>query len=421
MESSENEGEESAKSFPRLEWIGLSVPFLLALALLAFSPNFQHQSDPRNEPFGGDFLQDWIGGYLVRTAPQKLYDPTEFKAAQHDFELVGFQWPESKYFPPVYPPFFYLAMLPFSMLPLVLAAKIWLFLSAAFFSTSALLLICEYWESRHRVALGLWACLIFTPLIRCLSMSHKSTLLLLILTGTFLLLKNRRPWLAGLVFGIIAFKPHLGIVIGLSMLLKKQWAFAAGSLTMVAALVGGSYLMQPEWWPAYLDQISEMGDYVQSGGYQLAESHSIWGAMQLSLGRLGPVYVTTATLLMSGLVIGLLSWLLMGPVAPQTDRFQIQFSAMVIGTVILSPHFYTYDLTVLLLPMALGMGSFSNRWHQVNIERCLAILIGLLFCLAGSFPRIASSIQFQPSLVFMIGWLIIILVGLGRASEKSQE
>ncbi len=60
------------------------------------------------------------------------------------------------------------------------------------------------------------------------------------------------------------------------MLWKRQWSFVAGALFTVAALVGGSWLIEPQLWTNYLQVVAGMGDYVQSSGYQLQDSHNFW-------------------------------------------------------------------------------------------------------------------------------------------------
>ena len=100
----------------------------------------------------------------------------------------------------------------------------------------------------------------------------------------------------------------------------------------------------------------------------------------------------------------------------------------------LSPHFYTYDLTILLLPMlliatslpaasrAIG-GGVDGRvgTHKICLQ-LLGFLLVALFVGAGVFEKIASQIGFQFSLVVMIGVLFTLanVLPVCSGSQPSQ-
>ena len=99
---------------------------LILVAIYGGSPNFRFSDTSDNTPFGGDFLQEWIGGYLVQNGElSRSFEPSYIQSLQHDATLVGFHWDESKYLPIVYPPFYYLLVSPLSYLPLTAAAWVW--------------------------------------------------------------------------------------------------------------------------------------------------------------------------------------------------------------------------------------------------------------------------------------------------------
>ena len=403
-------GEPNEGLFSSTPWFGLLMPLLIAAAILLFSPNFKSIEGVRSGSLGGDFLQEWVGGYIANSEePDRIYDLDHFKAIQHDPEIVGFQWPEKSYFPAVYPPFFYQMMRPFSVLPYPIASKIWLLISALAVSISGWLLWRFYLPARKLVLIGLFALIVFVPLITCLVTGQKAAFLLLVLTGTFLLLHHEQPLSAGLVFGLIAFKPHLGLVIGIAMLLKRQWAFAAGAITTVALMVGVSWWISPKLWTDYFEVVMGMNNYVESGGYQLTDSHSLWGAVQLGLASFEPPswLVKAITGLSMVAVVWLLVRIMRGPIKTNSGTFASQFAGLVIAMVMLSPHFYSYDLTILLLPMVLlgsaALGALKNQpFSPMNW-----MLIGM-FMLAGLFQPLAKSAGFQFSTILFFAALILI-------------
>lgn len=412
-------------------WIALSLPLLLITAILFLSPNYKQAGEVvRSEPLGGDFLQDWVGGYVAGSAEradgERLYDLDYVKSIQHDAEVVGFEWSKEKYFPMVYPPFFYQAMQPVALIGYPIACKLWGLFCGIAISLAAFLLYRFHEPSRGRVGVGVLAALFFFPLITTLTMGQKSTLLLLILATTFLLLHHKRPLLAGLVFGLIAVKPHLGIVIGLTMLLKRQWSFAMGALLTVGILTGISWWYQPGVWNDYLGVVSGMNDYVETGGYQLAQSHSLWGASQLTFsGFAGAMWVKLIAGVIAAGIVFLLWRTMRGPVDVSSKRFACQFSAMIFVTVMLSPHFYTYDLTILLLPFLLLTSCFSeviveSNQNKVHV-RALQVLLVSMFVLSGLFESWALRTGFQFSIVLMIVVLLVLASGMSAHEHANRK
>ncbi len=394
-------------------WMTLGLPILAAVLIFFFSPNFRATGTLRTAPLGGDFLQEWIGATVLSgEQASKLYDRQYVDALQHDPQVVGFDWSETSYFPMVYPPFYYSLLRPLAGLEYPTASRLWLVLSAVAFSMVGWLVYRFYPASRDYIFAYILAAVLFAPFLNSLVMGQKSVFLLLILLGAYLLLRCQRPFLGGLVFGLIAFKPHLGLVIGLAMLAKRQWSFAAGAVLVVGAFVAYSWLFQGGLWGDYLNVVSQMDNYLQTQGYQLEDAHSLWGAVTLTFHSQPLWFSKISTIVLSLLVVCTL-WRAVGEaVALNSDAFARQFSAMIIATVLLSPHFYGYDLTILLLPFLLILSTTNlERWRKMRSERVIVILVLICFGLSGAFSEIAGFTYVQSSTMLLIT-LLLFLAGL---------
>lgn len=195
-------------------------------------------------------------------------------------------------------------------------------------------------------------------------MGQKSGLLLLILSATYILLRQQRPLSAGLVFGLIAFKPHLGLLIGIAMLLKGQWRFVGGSAITVSSLVGICFLTGPDLCMDYFQQCIGSGDYTNSGGYALEEAQSLHAVCHLAFDSFSPkLAVSIAAILGLGVIV-LLQRILRGALETESQLFGLQFASLVVATVLISPHFYQYDLTILLLPLMIVWSILSGAWND---------------------------------------------------------
>lgn len=364
-----------------MPWKSYRVAVIVTALILAFlfwqSPNFRYRDSATANPYAGDFMQEWIGGHIVQAGNHgRFYDVQYAQQLQHNSALVGYSWDEDQYLPLVYPPFYYAAVSPLALLTFHQAAWVWAGLMLLCFAASAVLLAGAVhqkwglfglaWQDKNEkladrkkqwMALLPWAlpaAVLFVPLLENFSSSQKGTVCLLILTGTFLLLDRSRPFWAGVLFGLLAFKPQLTLVIGLAMLLKGQWRFVAGGAITGALLVAACLAVGTDVSWQYFQFSTTTTAYMQTSGYDLYKSHSILGMFELlrswsempALNRI----IAWATYL---LVIALVWKVLRKGITPGKPLFTLQYSALVVATVLLSPHLFTYDLTILLLPMFL--------------------------------------------------------------------
>lgn len=410
-------------SLVKLFAICLLIPCALISCVLTLSPNFSDnnvsglESGIRENPIGGDILQEYVGGHLWNTDRAKLYDWKHAASLQHDVELVGFSWEESGYFPMVYPPFHYQFAGTFSNMSYQSFIVAWMFASGLALSIAAFVFLNGYQEIRPGTGAWFFIAILFTPLLLSLNMGQKSIFLLAILTVSFVLLHREKPFTAGLAFGLIAFKPYLAIPIGVVMLCKKQYRFVAGSFATLFAVTASSLLFAPGAWAEYIEVCMGMSDYVSNSGYQLENSHSLWGSMQLLLGNLNPTLVMPLAVIAAIGVLTLITRIMSGPIELSSPRFAFQFASLVVATVLISPHFYTYDLTILLLPLAIcGLSqqiqATTNR--RAMYWTCVSVLFG-----ASLFVPIATQFGFQISNVILIVWLILIAGGWNVSQERA--
>lgn len=444
--------------------VAVCVPLVLVVLILQSSPNFRLASGPEAEPFGGDVIQEWIGGWIVREGDRsRLYDLDYVRQLEHDPALVGFEWDRDAYLPMVYPPFWYLLASPLSRMPLTTAAVVWTLLMTACLVAAALVLRAGVRRSSVEVrsqekfaavraesllTWGLPLSLLFAPLIESLGSGQKSTLLLLLFAATYVLLDRRRPYWAGVVFGLVAFKPQLTLVIGLTMLLKRQWLFIAGGLTTGTVLVGLSFAVGRETCREFFELCAGMGDYVHTGGYDLHKAHCWWGASQLLLNGAPDGIVKSVAAAGSLMTVGVLVLIVRRNLPFGTPQFALQFSALTVATLLLSPHLFTYDLTLLLLPLFLIASTVANstvingrsrgrlspkRHHQRNpsllgrgslerspsdaadksqpfrpsgrADRAMVVSAVALFTLSGLSPQIAAATGFQLTVPLMFALL----------------
>jgi hypothetical protein len=99
--------------------------------------------------------------------------------------------------------------------------------------------------------------------------------------------------------------------------------------------------------------------------------------------------------------------MLRGTLQTGTRRFAAQFAALVIATVLLSPHLFTYDLTILLLAMYLTWLLLSHDQRPVGKLRQTLVSLSLVAYVSPQLSVwLAESTSLQITVFIQAAWLI---------------
>jgi len=410
------------------------VAFAVAISLSVFawvlitSPNFGAHSNEVGSPIAGDFLQEWIGGYSFRTyGAASLFDTDQLKALQHDERLLGFRWADNEYFSMVYPPFYYLFWVPFSFLDYKVAAYVFVgIMIACFFASLFLLGKSSLFESKFATddekfklekmatirKLWPWVFVIgaiYVPMIRSITTGQKGTLCLFLLVGTYVLYDRNKNFMAGLVFGLLAFKPHLTLVIGVTMLIRRQWSFVAGAVSSVLILVALCFSMGLGVCQQYTEFALGASQYVNQVSDHLHKSHCLYGFLALMSG--GQTTMTSKMLWVVSLVFVVISLKAMFRKTKELEKpvsKAIEFSALIIATILLAPHLLTYDLTMMIIPMCLLMALVVHGQLSKANRHQLMLYTAAFFVASGFSHSVAVSTGVQFSTLCMIGMFLVL-------------
>lgn len=141
-----------------------------------------------------------------------------------------------------YLPAFAILMLPWSFLPLPLAAALFALLSLALFAVSALLaeeLLSDSPRSGPRPALGLAVVLALPYVHSCAVLGNIGLLLAFLIVSTWFLVERGREWEAGIALGLAAVLKLLPALLILFFLIKRRWRVAGAALGIAALLALG--------------------------------------------------------------------------------------------------------------------------------------------------------------------------------------
>ncbi|MFO0924826.1 MAG: glycosyltransferase family 87 protein [Pirellulales bacterium] len=360
MESISTQASQSDRRTRLPSWRGLLGLLLLPLSIALLSPQFHWWVDHTHSPFGADLIQEWTAGQLfMQGRTSDIYDTKSFAQAQHDPNEPLLRWDEDHYFMGVYPPAYYFWMSTLGKLPYGPLVFGWLLFSLICLSL-ALRWIVSHAQTLH-IQWGFVGAVCFFPSVLInLTMGQKGLVWMAILTLSWYWLHRRKPWVAGALFGLLSIKPTLFFLLPILMLRSRQYRFAFGAAMTTMVLYGMAARWMPwDTWLAFSDVVMQSGSYHHQNGYDFS-----WSCNLLSL---------MAPLQHAGLSRGW-AWVCLLPfivtiglplVKRPLDWCEPEaLLQALLATMLLSPHFYHYDLVLLLCCWALACTSLNFRRLQ---------------------------------------------------------
>ena len=244
----------------------------------------------------------------------------------------------------------------------------------------------------------------FFTLIRYAQLSGLS---LLLLSLALVALVRDRRFLAGVVIGLMVFKPQLGVVIGLVMILAGEWRIVAGAVLAASAelagawLVGGSNVMRQ--YVGVLVTLARDPSLVQ---IYPGEVHSLRGFVHLLTAS--PLVLSVASILavVAAVWIGLRAWKSGMPVT-------MKWGVLVVLTVLASPHLLTYDLILLTIPL-LVFADWAVAHRDDPLQPWVSRLLLLLY-LAPFSSNLVRLVPVQLSVIVMV----LLVWTMGRVLRSS--
>ena len=291
--------------------------------------------DRNGKPLGTDFSNVYAAGSLTwQGRPAEAYEP----ALQHAEEKAVFGGREVPFYGWDYPPFFFAVAVVVAAFPYAWGLAIWLAASfAAYLATIRAIL-----PGRQTLLVAAAFPAVFV------NIGHgQNGFLTAALLGGALHLLDRRPWLAGVLIGLLAYKPQFGVLIPVALLASGRWSSIGAAAVTVAALVALSFVtLGGGVWHAFADSMTFTQTVVlEQGGTGWEKIQSIFSAVRMWGAGVHTAYaVQTALALM---LAASLAWLWRSDVA-----FELKASALASGSLLATPYVLDYDLVVLAVAIA---------------------------------------------------------------------
>jgi alpha-1,2-mannosyltransferase len=291
--------------------------------------------DRNGKPLGTDFSNVYAAGTLTRQGrPAEAYEP----ALQHAAEKAVFGGREVPFYGWHYPPFFFAVAVVVAAVPYAWGLAIWL---AASFAV--------YLAAIRAILPGPQTLLIAAAFPAVfVNVGHgQNGFLTAALLGGALHLLDRRPWLAGVLIGLLAYKPQFGVLIPLALLAGGRWSTIGAAVATVAALLALSFAaLGGGVWHAFADSMTFTQTVVlEQGGTGWEKIQSVFSAVRMWGADVHTAYAVQIALAL--LLVASLAWLWQGDAA-----FELKASALATGSLLATPYVLDYDLVVLAVAIA---------------------------------------------------------------------
>jgi hypothetical protein len=278
--------------------VGGQILLLIELTILVLLALWQHGviTDQVSNT-SSDFVSFYAAGKLALAGtPALAYDQAAHFLAEQRFMVAGAPY---QYF--FYPPVFLLVVAPLALLPYFVAFYVFEI------ATLAALILTMRQILREPGWAWIAPVLAFPAIFWTFGLGQNA-FLTAALFGGFTLLIDRRPALAGMLLGLLCYKPHFGLLAPVGLVLGGHWrAFLAAGVTVAVLVVLSTALFGVETWRAYLTAFAGSDTVYASGRIDYAGIVTPFGAARLlgfapSAAYVAQAVVTGAMMLLVGAI-----------------------------------------------------------------------------------------------------------------------
>jgi Glycosyltransferase family 87 len=319
----------------RARGYSLMLLVLCAVAIVGWIAASDGLIDPNGKLIGTDFSGFYTSGELTwqGRAADAYQLALHYKAEQAVFgglevPLLGWH----------YPPFFFAVAFVVAALPYAWGLALWLISSFAAYLTVIRAILPR--------AETLLIAAAFPAVFVNIGHGQNGFLTAALLGGALQLL-DRRPWLAGVLIGLLTYKPQFGVMIPIALVAGGRWSSIAAAVATIAVLVAVSTAaLGTGIWHAFADSTQFTHTIV------LEQGSTGWQKIQsiFSAARNWGADIQTAYAIQIALALVLatsIAWLWRGDAA-----FELKAAGLATASLLATPYVLDYDLVVLAVAIA---------------------------------------------------------------------
>jgi alpha-1,2-mannosyltransferase len=377
-------------------WIFVALYIVAIVLVLGLSHNL---IAPNGKNIGTDFMDVWAAGKMALEGhAADVYDYQK----HFDVQRAALPWPPGQrvpYYGWHYPPMFLIVATGLALLPYGWALALWMIATLpAYLATIRAIL-------PGRAAL--MAALAFPGVF--VNLGHgQNGFVTAGLFGGGLLLLEKRPYIAGILFGLLAYKPQFGMLIPLALLAGGYWrAIISAAFTVLVTAAASYALFGIRTWQAFFGSLKLTRTVVlEQGPTGWEKIQSIFSAVRMSGGSIELAYGIQAVY--GALAAGAVIWLWRSRAAQD-----LKSAALVTASLMVTPYVLDYDLIVLALPIA-GLSARGLRHGFLPWEKITLFAVWLLPLLS----RALAQYLHIPVAPLVMAMLLLVILRRAVAGDR---
>lgn len=367
----------------RIRAVGTVSLCLTGLSILYLLVTSHGTLDAWGRPLGTDFSNVWTAGQMALDGRA----PAAWDwAAHYQVQQAAHGDPHVPFYGWHYPPPFLLLAALLATLPYAAALFVW--------QATSLWGAAKVYRAILPGKGALLAALGAPVVLICLTHGHNGFLTAALLGGGLLLL-DRKPLLAGLLFGCLVYKPQFALVVPLLLVAGGYWRAIAGACASAALLIGATLAIWG-WpiWQAFLDSLPLTRQVIiEQGETGWHKIQSPFAAIRMWGGSLPVAYAVqgAATLAAMGAVL----WL------TRVARPNLRNAAICAAAMLSTPYVLDYDLVVLGFGGAFLVADALERGF-LPWEKSLLALVWVTPLVSRTLAEVAFIPLGQASIVILL-------------------
>jgi len=328
--------------------------------------------DVTQHPLARDFVNIWSAPQIIsRYGTQMLFDFSHYYLAVGELFRSGvpdysFIWS--------YPPTMLLFAEPFSLLPYQSAALVWTLSGFALYGAVVLARLPPSDRTIGLLALSVAPATIINTVVG----QNGFFTAALVLSAVVCL--DRRPWLAGALFGLLTVKPQLGLLVPVALLSIGAWRTMASAAITGTCLVAASVMfwgLEP-----WINWVTRTSPYVYD---VVATFRALHGYMMPS------VFASMRDLEFSPAIANVTQGLVTLLVIPavfvgfrKSQDISLRALLLCCGSLLTTPYAFNYDMTAVTgaILWMLASGAPIKRW-QIAVFGVVWVLPAAIYILNG--------------------------------------
>jgi len=330
-----------------------------------------------------DFLQYWLASsFVLAGRPAAVYDMAQFYQALTQIAGPGLNTPW------FYPPIFLLMVSPLALLPYYASLASWLSLTLG-----------GYIVAVRRIAphpMTIWLALAFPGALMNLNYGQNGLFSAALFGGGLLLLESY-PFLAGMVFGVLVYKPNFFILIPLALIAGRYWRtlgatiISGGLLALASGLILGW-----ETWAAFWHIRNVPMQALEQGVASLGKMPTIFAATLMAGGGLTLAYCLQGAVMAVAAGAVIWTWF-------QRVDMAIRVSVLTLGSLLFTPYGSEYELVRLAIPLAwIGWEGWQKGWGPRDK---IFLVLGWITPFISRFLAEGNVVQITPLILLVLLYL----------------